>query len=81
MASSSSAQGTSSNMQDAPAYEIKGRSMSLEEWDLKIQTENPVDFASVAHHGCDIRSYYEAQDLIEYFNILNGPLLGKSAQL
>ena len=60
-------------MQDAPAYEIKGRSMSLEEWDLKSQTENPVDFASLAHHGCNIRSYYEAQDLMEYFNMLNGP--------
>jgi len=47
-------------MQEEPAYEIKGRSMSLEEWDLKIQTENPVDFVSLAHHGCDIRSYYEA---------------------
>jgi len=73
MASSSSVQETSTSMQDAPAYEIKRRSMSLEEWDLKIQTENPVDFASLAHHGCDIRSYYEAQDLMEYVNMLNGP--------
>jgi len=47
--------------------------MSLEEWDLKIQTENPVDFTSLAHHGCDIISYYEAQDLMDYFNMLNGP--------
>jgi len=38
--------------------------MSLEEWDLKIQTENPVDFISLAHHGSDIKSYYEAQDLM-----------------
>jgi len=47
--------------------------MSLEEWDLKIQTENSVDFTSLAHHGCDIRSYYEAQGLTDYFNMLNGP--------
>jgi len=73
MASSSSVQETSTSMQEAPAYEIKGRSMSLEEWDLKIQTENPVDFVSLAHHGCGIRSYYEAQDLMEYFKMLNGP--------
>jgi len=46
--------------------------MKLEEWDLKIQIENPVDFISLAHHGCDIRSYYEAQGLMEYFNMLNG---------
>jgi len=73
MVSSSSAQETSTSMQEAPAYEIKGRSMSLEEWDLKIQTENPMDFVSLAHHRCDIRSYYEAQDLMEYFKMLNGP--------
>jgi len=47
--------------------------MKLEEWDIKIQTENPVDFISLAHHGCDIRSYYEAQGLMEYFKMLNGP--------
>jgi hypothetical protein len=48
-----------STAQDKPAYEIKGRTVSLEEWDLKIRTENPVDFTSLAYHGCDIRSYYE----------------------
>jgi len=73
MASSSSVPETSTSMQEAPAYEIKGWTMSLEEWDLKIQTENPVDFISLAHHGCDIRSYYIAQDLMDYFNMLNGP--------
>ena len=73
MASSSSVQETSTSMQDAPAYEIKGRSISLEKWDLKIQTKNLVDFVSLAHHGCDIRSYYEAQDLMDYFKMLNGP--------
>ncbi|RHN40859.1 hypothetical protein MtrunA17_Chr8g0359621 [Medicago truncatula] len=57
----------------APAYDIKGRTMSLEEWDLKIQTENPVDFTSLAFHGCDISRYYEAQGLVGYFNLLNGP--------
>jgi hypothetical protein len=47
--------------------------MALEEWDLNIQTENPVDFESLAFHGCDIRSYYEKQDLMDYFDMLNGP--------
>jgi hypothetical protein len=59
--------------QGEPAYEIKGRTMSLEEWELMIQTENPVDFTSLAYHGCDIRSYYEAQGLMPYFDMLNGP--------
>jgi hypothetical protein len=62
-----------STLHEAPAYEIKGRTMSLEEWELKIQTENPVDFESLAFHGCDIKGYYEAQGLMPYFNMLNGP--------
>jgi len=64
MASSSSAiqettQGTSSQ-QEAPSYEIKGITMSLEEWDLTVQVEKPADFASLFHHGCDIVDYYKA---------------------
>jgi len=47
--------------------------MSLEEWDLNVQVENPVDFVSLAHHGCDIKKYYEAQDFLNYFDMLNGP--------
>jgi len=37
-----SVKGTSSN-QEAPTYEIKGRTMSLEEWDLTVQVYRPVD--------------------------------------
>ncbi|KEH29880.1 hypothetical protein MTR_4g053915 [Medicago truncatula] len=75
MASSSSAPGSSSNMQqqEAPAYEIKGRTMSLEECELKIQSESPVDFNSLAAHKYYIRKFYEAQGLGSYFNFLNGP--------
>jgi len=58
--------------QEAYAYEIKGRTMSLEEWDLIVQVENPMDFTSLSYHGCNIREYYEAQDLISYFEMLNG---------
>ena len=47
--------------------------MSLEEWELNVQVENPVDLLSLAHHGCDLRSIYQAQDLMEYFSMLNGP--------
>jgi hypothetical protein len=35
--------------------------------------ENPVDFISLAYHGCELRGYYHAQDLDNYFSILNGP--------
>jgi len=47
--------------------------MSLEEWELNVQVENPVDLLSLAPHGCDLRSIFQAQDLMEYFNMLNGP--------
>ena len=66
------AQGTSMQ-QETPTYDIKGRTMSLEEWNLNVQVERLVDFISLAHHGCDIISYYEAQGLMDYFNMLNGP--------
>jgi len=46
--------------------------MSLEEWELNVQVENPVDFLSLAHHGCDLRGIYQARDLMDYFGMLNG---------
>ena len=45
--------------------------MSLEEWELNVQVENPVDLPSLAHHGCDLRGIYQAQDLMDYFGMLN----------
>jgi len=47
--------------------------MSLEEWKLNVQVESPVDFMSLAHHGCELRDIYHAQDLDDYFGMLNGP--------
>jgi len=57
MASSSARQEIGSSNQ-ASAYEIRGRTMSLEEWELNVQVENPMDLLSLAHHGCDLRSLY-----------------------
>jgi len=53
--------------------------MSLEEWDLTVQVERPVDFASLIKHGCDIVEFNEAQDLGGYFSMLNGPTYDKHA--
>jgi len=47
--------------------------MSLEEWELIGQVESPIDFLSLAHHGCDLRDIYQAQGLMEYFSMLSGP--------
>ena len=74
MASSSSHQNPSeSTAHEVPEYDYRGRSMKLEEWELQVQIENPVDFESLAFHKCWIRSYYEEQGLIQYFKMLNGP--------
>jgi len=73
MASSSSIQENVPSTQEALAYEIRGRTMSLEEWELNVQVESLVDFISLAHHECELRDIYHAQDLNEYFGMLNGP--------
>ena len=46
--------------------------MSLEEWQLNVQVEKPMDFVSLAYHGCELRDIYQAQDLEDYFGMLNG---------
>jgi len=57
MASSSSTQGTSMQLNTGDSLQIKGRSMKLEVWQLTVQVENPVDFISLARHDCDLSSY------------------------
>jgi len=47
--------------------------MKLEEGELTVQVENPVDFISLTHHKCDLTNYLKYQDLGGYFNMLNGP--------
>ena len=32
-----------------------------------------MDFTSLSYHGYNIKEFYEAQDLISYFDMLNGP--------
>jgi len=47
--------------------------MKMEEDELIVQVENPMDFISLTHHKCDLTSYLKYQDLNGYFNMLNGP--------
>jgi len=47
--------------------------MSLEEWELTVQVESLVDFTSLAYHGYNTKEFYEAHDLIHYFDMRNGP--------
>jgi hypothetical protein len=34
---------------------------------------NSSGFQVLAHHGCELRNFYQAQDLDDYFFMLNGP--------
>jgi len=47
--------------------------MKLEEGQLTVQVENPVDIVSLARHDCDLSSYLRYQDLSGYFSMLDGP--------
>jgi len=47
--------------------------MKIDEGELTVQVENPVDFVSLTHHDCDLRSYLRYQDLGGYFTMLDGP--------
>jgi len=47
--------------------------MKINEDELVVQVESPVDFASLLHHGVDITSYWVCQGLDYYFRMLNGP--------
>jgi len=47
--------------------------MKLEEWELIVQVESLVDFLSLAHHGCELRNFFHAQDLDNYFCMLSSP--------
>jgi len=47
--------------------------MRLEKWELTVQVESPVDFLSLAHHGCELRNFFQAHDLDGYFCMLSGP--------
>jgi len=73
MASTSSNQESSIQIVTSDTLQIKGRMMKLEEDQLTVQVQNPVDFISLTHHDCDLTTYLKYQDLNGYFNILNGP--------
>ena len=47
MALSSARTDIGSSNQQALSYEVRGRTMSLEEWELNVQVENPVDLLSL----------------------------------
>ena len=53
MATSSSNQATFMQLDSGETYQIKGRTMKMEEDELTVQVENPMNFISLTHHKCD----------------------------
>lgn len=73
MASTSSSQATSMQIDSGESYQIEGRTMKITEDELVVQVENPVDFDSLNHHKVDLSNYLLYQQLDGYFGMLNGP--------
>jgi len=71
--SGTSNQQASQQQPERAAYLISGSTMRLQEHQLMIQVENPIDFMSLMFHGCDIKDFYATQGWLQYFKMLNGP--------
>jgi len=53
-----------STQQEAPPYEIKGRTMSLEEWELTVQVERLMSkTASARFYRCSNKRYRSDREL------------------
>ncbi|CAL5211990.1 unnamed protein product [Lathyrus oleraceus] len=55
------------------ALQIKPKTLMLREEDLKLIIEKIVDFESFRVSGFPLKSYFEDQGWMNYFEILNGP--------
>jgi len=70
MVSSSSKQisgSSSSNLQ------IKPKTMAIPSEAFEVQSESPVDFASLRRNGMNLESLITVQEMFPYFEMLNGP--------
>jgi len=70
MASSSSKNisgSSSSNLQ------IKPKTMAIPSESFEVQSESPVDFASLRRNGMNMESLIFVQEMFPYFDMLNGP--------
>jgi len=68
MASSSSKQtsGSSSSI-------VKSKTMAIPSESFEVQSESPVDFASLKRNGMNLESLITVQEMFPYFDMLNGP--------
>lgn len=52
---------------------IKPKTMSINKEDLKIIVRQIIDFRSLALNGYSIHNYFEFQNWMPFFEMLNGP--------
>jgi len=70
MASSSSKQASGSNSSN---LQIKSKTMAIPLESFEVQSESPVDFASLNRNGMEMDALIAAQQMFPYFEMLNGP--------
>jgi len=78
MASSSANQVTGSSssgiqINTDSGYLIKPKTMAIPLESFEVQVESPVDFASLKRNGMNLEAEINAQQMFEYFHMLNGP--------
>jgi len=70
MASSSSKQASGSSSSN---IQIKPKTMAIPLDSFEVQSESPVDFASLKRNEMDLESLIAVQEMFPYFEMLNGP--------
>jgi len=68
MASSSSKQTSGSSSSN-----VKPKTMAIPFESFEVQSESPVDCASLKRNGMDLESLITVQKMFPYFGMLNGP--------
>ena len=70
MASSSSKQISESS---SSSLQIKPKTMAIPSDSFEVQSESPVDFASLRRNGMNMEPLIFVQEMFPYFDMLNGP--------
>ncbi|RHN60096.1 hypothetical protein MtrunA17_Chr4g0021651 [Medicago truncatula] len=61
------------NINTNKSYILKDRTIFVSMNNLDVQVECPVDFGSLERNGVDIKGYFSAQHMDDYFKMLNRP--------
>ena len=68
-----STSGSSMQLNTGSSYMIKPKTMAIPLESFEVQVESPVGFASLKRNGMNLEAQIVAQQLFDYFSMLNGP--------